>query len=254
MKKTLLILSCILTIHLTLFAQSDDPKTFLRQGDNAFQTGNYQAAIASYEQVIKLGYESASLYYNLGNAYYRQGLIGYAILNYERSLRLKPYDSDTKDNLSLAQSKTTDHIDMLPSVKFKQWLHKFVGFMSLRGWEIVMIVLLGFLATSIVCYFLLHQRKQRKQAFLIGTIALLLLLLSIVGTISQLNYTNTDNQAIVVLPEIEVFNTPQEGGSSKFLLHEGTSATIEERLGDWLQISLYDGNIGWVKQENIEKI
>ena len=83
--KNLIIFLSLLPV--SLFAQ---PETFLEQGNHFYQKQQYDKAIESYSKVLNEGYESAELYFNLGNAYYRKGSLGYAILNFERALKLSP--------------------------------------------------------------------------------------------------------------------------------------------------------------------
>ena len=53
--------------------------------------------------ILRTG-ESADIYYNLGNSYYKIGDIAKAILNYERALILKPANKDIRSNLEIAKS------------------------------------------------------------------------------------------------------------------------------------------------------
>ena len=53
-------------------------------------------------KVIGRGYESWELYYNLGNAFYKNRQIGPAILNYEKARKLAPNNEDVLFNLELA--------------------------------------------------------------------------------------------------------------------------------------------------------
>jgi uncharacterized protein YgiM (DUF1202 family) len=39
-----------------------------------------------------------------------------------------------------------------------------------------------------------------------------------------------------------------------FQLHEGTKVTIKSTLGDWAEIKIGNGNVGWVESKSIEKI
>ena len=54
--------------------------------DKLYQKGNYAQAVRGYEKLLEQG-ESAALYYNLGNCYYRLDNIPHAVLAYERAQR-----------------------------------------------------------------------------------------------------------------------------------------------------------------------
>lgn len=107
-----------------IFAQ---PEVFIQQGNRYYQKQDYNQAVQSYLKVLNEGYESAELYYNLGDAYYREGKLGYAILNYERALKLSPGDDDIRHNLALANSRTIDRLNTLPDFFLFQWWESFLA-------------------------------------------------------------------------------------------------------------------------------
>ena len=119
MKKTLI----LLLLATALNAAAQTPQQLMQRGNDAYAKGDFVAAAQAYNAVLDAGYESADLYYNLGNVYYRQEEYGLSILNYERALRLKPNFRDAKQNLDLADSKTEDQIAALPEIFLAQWSH-----------------------------------------------------------------------------------------------------------------------------------
>ncbi|MCK5643063.1 MAG: tetratricopeptide repeat protein, partial [Gammaproteobacteria bacterium] len=78
-----------------------------------YNNGEYSTAAQFYEQLISQGKVHSSLYYNLGNAYYVQGDIGRAILNYQRASRLDPRDPDIRENLAMARNQSANEIDQI---------------------------------------------------------------------------------------------------------------------------------------------
>ena len=118
MKKTIILLSIIL---LPLCVDAKDVDQWFAEGNEMYHLGNYDTAAACYQKVLASNYTSAELYYNLGNAYYRTGQMGMAILNYERALRLKPTMKDAQENLALAEVHTVDRIATLPQLFVVRW-------------------------------------------------------------------------------------------------------------------------------------
>jgi tetratricopeptide (TPR) repeat protein len=59
------------------------------RANTEFAAGNFKAAIADYQTVADSGERSANLFYDLGNAYFRHGDFGRAILNYDRACGLR---------------------------------------------------------------------------------------------------------------------------------------------------------------------
>ena len=99
------------------------------EADQAYREKKYQQAIKDYESLLRSGV-SASLYYNLGNAYYRTDNITKAILNYERAALLEPGNSDIKFNLQFARSKTIDKFSESDEMFFVNWYRAKVKFTS----------------------------------------------------------------------------------------------------------------------------
>ncbi|MBL7112989.1 MAG: hypothetical protein ISS19_13710, partial [Bacteroidales bacterium] len=57
--------------------------------------------------------------------------------------------------------------------------------------------------------------------------------------------------AIIISPSVTIKSSPDESGTELFQLHEGTRITIVDELAGWREIKLADGNVGWLKEENI---
>lgn len=252
----LTVITLLLPVQTVMSQQTDNIaiEQSIQKGDQLFQSGNYQSAITCYEQVIAQGYHSSSLYYNLGNAYYRQENLGQAILNYKRALKLKPYDKETQENLALAEEKTSDHINMLPSEKFNHWLTNIVNLMGPTGWEIATLVSLLILSLSATLFFTSSKRSMKKYAFLCGIIITIVMVATSINLSKSITYANRHDELVVIRPEITVYGSPDNVSSAKFNLHEGTSARLEEQINNWYRIVLADGNKGWVNASDMAKI
>ena len=247
MKKTIILL---LTATL-LGANAQTPQTLMQQGNDAYTKGDFAAAVQSYNAVLDAGYQSADLYYNLGNAHYRLEEYGFSILNYERALRLKPNFRDAKENLDLVNSKTEDKIASLPEIFLVQWAHSVVAWFSPTGWRVCLLILFAILGALIVLFILSRDYNWRKGALVGGIITLVLLLLCIACTISSSVQYNRHNQAIVTAPMTVVKSSPEEGSVDKLILHEGTKVDIDETLGDWHKVHIADGNTGWLQISDV---
>src|SRR5690606_3967693 len=94
-------------------------------------------AIEVYKDLINSGFEGTSLYYNLGNSYYRTGKIGLAILYYEKALKLSPGDEDIRHNLALANLKTIDKVESLPKFFLFEWWDSLLTLFTISGWTIL---------------------------------------------------------------------------------------------------------------------
>lgn len=244
----------ILILAVALSATAQTPRQLMQQGNDAYAKSDFAEAVRLYNTVLDAGYQSADLYYNLGNAHFRMEDYGLAILNYERALRLKPNFRDARQNLDLANSKTEDEIAALPEIFIVHWAHSIVTWFSPTGWRILLLCLLALLGDLTVFFVLSSQYSSRKGALIGISVTAVLLLLCLACTIASSVRYNRHNQAIVTSPMAVVKSSPEDKSVDKLILHEGTKVNIEETLGSWHKIQIADGNSGWMNQSDITVI
>jgi tetratricopeptide (TPR) repeat protein len=138
MKRTTLLIFLIYLVSTTLVASPDSD---IVKANTAYQAGFYENAIALYEKVIKEGFTSSELYYNLGNAYFKANNNPSAILNYERALKLDPGNEDLIYNLKVANNQIIDKIDQLPKLFYERWWLSLKQLNSTDGWAKLTIIL-----------------------------------------------------------------------------------------------------------------
>jgi len=253
-KKSSAFILLILIIGFLNTAFAETPEDVLRRGNNFYQNKEYEKAIDTYEQLIRNGFEGTSLYYNLGNAYYRTGKIGFAILNYERALELSPSDEDIQHNLALANAKTVDKVEMLPKFFIFQYWESLLAFFSLTGWTYAAYLFYLFVLAGIGFYFFSKNQRVQKISFYSGLAALLLLAVTASLLIIKFNRELSVKNGVIVQSEAPVKLSPDAGSSDAFIVHEGLKVKLEDNVQDWVKIRLLDGKIGWVQKENLKVI
>ena len=222
--------------------------------DSAYVNGNYQEAIKVYESLLKQG-ESAELYYNLGNAYYRTENITRAVLNYERALLLSPGDGDIRFNLQIARSKTIDKIVPESEMFFVTWYRSLVNIMSVDGWGRMALVSLALVILLFLVYLFSARVWVQKVGFFGGGILLVVFVFSNFFAWQQRQQLLNREGAIVVAPSVTVKSTPAQNGTDLFILHEGTKVVITDgSMKSWREIRLADGKKGWIESKKIELI
>ncbi|WP_448789724.1 tetratricopeptide repeat protein [Bacteroides graminisolvens] len=222
--------------------------------DSAYIRSDFTTAIQIYEMILRKG-ESADIYYNLGNSYYKVGDIAKAILNYERALILKPANEDVISNLEIARGKTVDKVTDVPELFFITWLKVIINSMGIQSWAIIAISFFLLFIVSIYFFFFSTKIVARKIFF---SLALFFLVFCVIANISaafqrrvRLNRMN----AIIISPSVTIRSTPNDNGTSLFILHEGRKVFIKDAsMKDWKEIQLEDGNVGWVKKNDLEVI
>ena len=225
------------------------------QADSAYINNDYASAVYLYENILANQGESADIYYNLGNSYYKMDNIAKAIVNYEKALVLNPGDGDIRFNLDLARSKTVDKITPLSEIFFVTWTKDLANVLTSDAWAKLAIV--SFLIFIICLSVYLFNRRMgiRKVTFFS---AIFFIFLSIVANCAS-NYQKDrileQKQAIIMQPSITVKSTPDMSGTDLFVLHEGCKVEIKDNtMREWKEIRLEDGNVGWVPANSIEII
>ena len=104
------------------------------EADKAYQENDFKGAIEKYEAILEGGQESADVYYNLGNSYYKNKDIAKAVLNYERALLLQPENGDIRANLKIANAKTIDKITPIPEIFFITWIKSLINSLNIDTW------------------------------------------------------------------------------------------------------------------------
>ena len=112
----------------------------IKEAEVAYTKEDYGKAIELYEGLLKTHGESAEIYYNLGNAYYKENKIAPAILNYERALLLDPGDGDIRFNLQLARQKSVDKIEPVGDFFLHRWFDKVQNMGAADSWAQIGIV------------------------------------------------------------------------------------------------------------------
>lgn len=250
MKKWLIVLPLMLWA-LSGIAQNTE---LSQQAETFYREGKYQEAAGVYHKILAEGLESAKLYYNLGNCYYKLGENSKAILNYERSLLLNPGDADTRYNLGMAQNQVVDKIEVLPEIFFVRWYKAFVSYFSADQWAYISVALFLVFLAMVVLFLYATRMVWKKTGFTVGIIALLLMVVTVVFTVKQNNRITSREYGIIMTPSVTVKGAPDNSGTDLFVIHEGLKVRIVGSLGDWVNVRLEDGNEGWIVKKDVEKI
>ncbi len=226
----------------------------LQKGNTYYREGAYNKAIEEYKKLVDEGYVGTSLFYNLGNANYRIGKIGYAILYYEKALELSPSDEDVKHNLDFAHLSTVDRIQPLPRFFLFDWWEALLGLFSDNGWAYVVFVFYLLVILLAGAYSYSKTVKEQKIFFFSSIAGVFLLAFSISLLVIKVKREATLKSGVIVEQVVTVKFSPDSQSTDAFMIHEGLKVNLEDQLDNWIKIRLADGKVGWVLEENIEGI
>lgn len=238
----------LLFVLLTLATFSND---LLKKAEIAYEKREYKKAIESYEELIKDGYVSYKLYYNLGNAYYKSNQLGKAIYNYERAKKLNHQDDDVKNNLTLAYTKTIDKIEVRENFFISAVKTNVLSSFTTASWAWLSIGA-SFLFFLFLYLFIAGSSVVLKRVSFFGALVLLVTFFVVYFLGNSAKKAKEENSfAIITAPETKVYTEPTSTSTSKFGLHEGTRVRIVELNADWILIKLENGNEGWLRLNDV---
>lgn len=235
-------------------AQSPSPTDLMAEANAQYERGEFSGAAQQYEALIASGYEDATLYYNLGNAYFRNGELGRAVLNYLRAEELAPRDADIRANLELARSRT-DRVEsggesLFASVSnaARRWVTVGeMGVLSLLLWVVSAIAI----GTLVVWRAVPRRNAVRNSAIVASSATLLSFLL----LLSMLYANPNDDSGVVVASTVDVVSGPGKQYEIEFTLHSGAQVRLIDTRQGWVRIALPGGDLqGWAPSNDVEAL
>lgn len=250
-KRIISSLVIILSVFLVKGAGTDELWT---RANDAYASGEYGTAVNLYDSIVREEYVSHKLYYNIGNAYFKNGQTGKAVLYYNKALLQSPGDKDTAHNLELANSYVKDRIEVLPEFFLRKWIRSIQFGLSSNMWAVVSVVMFAVMLISVILFLLSGRIALRKSGFYIGIISAVMFIFSTVFSTRIRNGIENPGYAVIISSSASVKSSPDNNSKDLFILHEGTKVRVADRLGEWREITIADGNKGWINRNSIELI
>jgi tetratricopeptide (TPR) repeat protein len=224
------------------------------RANSLYQSKNYTSALKLYRVIESANEGSSSIYYNIGNCYYKLDSIGKAILYYERALKLNPDDDDINFNLKIASLKTVDKIETVEGIFYARWIRTISSLFGIGQWSVIMIIMIWITFISWGFYVYSQRVVRKKITFILSTLFVLCSLCCFL--LLNQNYRNQfiKQNAIVMTSSSYAKSSPDEHGNDQFILHEGTKVEVLDELDGWKKIRIANGSVGWLKGDEIEII
>src|SRR5262249_16288010 len=222
-------------------------------GNAAYKSGHYDQAVAAYQEILSYGIVDPRALYNLGNAYFKMGRVGLAIVEDERALRLSPSDQEIRDNLELARGQIRDRPPE-PELQYPIRVARDTLQTLPSGPLAATFLVLWFAAAVCAGLLPLVRSWHRRRALALLTLSFGLLALTAGAAVAYQIQLERAAVAIVLPDKVDVRSGPGEENTVLFTVHEGTRMDLGNRLDRWVQVSLPNGLSGWVPSASVEQV
>ena len=224
-----------------------------QEANARYNDSDYIGAIQLYEEIISEKLQSGYLYYNLGNSYFRAGMVGQSIWAYNRALRLSPRFENIKYNLEIANTKIKDRVVLPPELFLVEFYIQLKNYFTFFEW----LFFCGLLVSLSASFFML------SKVLILNSVVIrrLILILSFSAFVFHLIAfdifleDSKETHGIIIFDNVHAFSGPFQGKNTRlFTLNEGTKVTVLQNQGNWVEIFLLSGEKAWIPIEKIKVI
>jgi tetratricopeptide (TPR) repeat protein len=241
---------CVVFVVMTgAYGQSDSET--VERAAAAYQTGDYVTAITLYEELITQGIETAQVYINLAHAYYQDGQLGFALLNYRRAERLEPRNGSADEYIARIRGERVDY-----QRDAQNWLDRLAGstrsVMTLRELQEVTGVLWAIFFSLTICWLWVKHWRNRLLPVLV---VVGIFVMVAIGALATRSYVSENRPAAVIVELSEqVMSGPGESYLPLYTLYTAAEMRILERQDDWVRFVLPDRREGWLPADAIRVV
>ena len=219
-----------------------------------YENGRFAESAQLYEQLVAQEMTSSAIHYNLGNAYYQQGDLGKAILNYNRALTLDPRDADIKANLALARTQVVDQFGVeVEDDIFAIYTTAVSNNLTLNQTAVLALIFWFLFATTVIAVGQMEAGKLRNYLKVGTAVAGVFFFIATFSLGSRLYEQANTNPAVIVVPEVNISSGPGDQYASQFTLHSGAEVELLDERANWAKLALPGGETtGWLPTEAIK--
>jgi tetratricopeptide (TPR) repeat protein len=221
-------------------------ETAFTKANADYAAGHFQEAIKGYEALVQGHHWSASVFYDLGNAYFRVGDPGRAILNYERALALQPANPEAQANLRLVR-------DQARALELAQsWPEEHLAFLTANQYAILAAV--AFWGFAVILGGLIFARR-RSVVWIFALVFLCAIVADSVFAIAAFeNGSGGRDLAIVTAEKIQARLATAENAGTVLVLPPGSEIRILSTRGPWSYAVLPNDLRGWIPANSAQRV
>ena len=135
-----------------------------------------------------------------------------------------------------------------------KWWKDLRNIASSDVWAYTAVSLFLFMLAALATYIFAAPVWLRKTGFALSVVSLAFCILSIVFSAQQKDFQEGGNEAIIFAPTVTVKSSPDNSGTDLFILHTGTKVKVGDNVGSWVEITMQDGNSGWMPSDALRVI
>jgi len=235
-------------------SMQDSADIYVQQANEAYRLNHFEDAVALYTKAVDLQFESSALYYNLGNAYYKSGDNAKALLWYERAKRLAANNEDIIHNINFVQEKLIDKIEVLPEFFIVKLWNSISQLFTANQWAIFSIIFCAIFTLSILIILVIRTNWIRTTLMVVVILALLFTIFTFIFARKETGRYIHYHEGIIIGQVVNVKSTPAEKSSDLFVIHSGLKVEITDKLNEWREVKLPNGEKGWILSTFVEEI
>ena len=224
------------------------------QAANArYNDSDYNGAIQLYEEIVSENWQSGYLFYNLGNSYYRAGMVGQSIWAYNNALKLSPRFENIIYNLEIANTKIKDRVTLPPEFFLVNFYIQLKNYFTFFEWlylcGVLVFLCAGFFMLSKML--ILNRKVVRRLILILSFSAFVLHLIAFDIFLED----SKETHGIIIFDNVHAFSGPFQGQNTRlFTLNEGTKVSVLQNQGNWVEIVILSGEKAWIPIEKIKVI
>lgn len=222
-----------------------------KKGVELYNKGNFREALEEWKK-IENEYKDFRIFYNIGNCYTKLNKIGYAMLYYEKALKLKK-DKKIEDNINFLKLKMLDKVEEEQTTPLRKTLEKIYKNLSFKK-SLYPFTISFLLINLIISFYLLFPSKFPKYLLILLSFLIAFFLISSAFLFHFWYIEKNVHYAIIVYESIPVKSAPMEESTELFIIHEGLKVRIFEEIDKWVRIALPNGMSGFVLKDSLSKI
>jgi len=252
LRKLVLQISAILLLLIVSSANGFNADSLFNSANGYYQNQDYDEALKIYLEIEQKNFESAPLYFNIGNCFFKKGELGYAILYYLRAQRLSPRDADIETNLEFARMFMPTRLEGIKINPVTAFLDMIVDSYTLNliAWLASALFILLIIYLSVIMFLQWRGLIVRVSVY----IMIFLVLVSSGLTSYKYRTDYLTEKGVIVADETRILSGPGEDNDIEFVGVFGLTFKIEKETDDYYLVLFENKRKGWIKKGDVEKL